>query len=127
MSMDVGELTASVPGAAITRGVGKFSTARGTGTTGAGGRSALEAASAIADESSRTGSVSSSSVDTSSGATGCTVNWFGVTDALKNCSDASTGFDLVLNRGKPTTTRPRIKTRLARVNHPTREVRLGIK
>src|SRR3989442_11034300 len=109
MSMEVGELTASVPGVAITRGVGKSPTAPGTGTTGAEGRSAGEAFSASGGASDRTGSVSSSSVDTSSGATASSVTGLEVTDAFNICGDASTGFDLVLNRGKPTANRPRTK------------------
>src|SRR5213594_1783709 len=124
MSTEVGELTASVPGAAITRGMGEFATASGTETTGAGDRSAGEAFSAKGGPSNRTGSVPS--VDTSSGPAGSSISGLVVTEALKICGDAATGFDLVLNRGRPRATRPRTKRTLAHVNKPTREVRLGI-
>src|SRR2546426_2195598 len=124
MSTDAGELTASVPGEAITLGAGKFATACGTSATGAG--SAVRAFSAPGGAGDGAGWVPGSSVDTSSGTTASSVTALFGTDTLKICGDASTGFDLVLNRGKPATTRPRTKKRPANVHNPACEVRLGI-
>src|SRR2546426_9930916 len=121
MSIEVEELTASVPPAEAITGWGALAPGAGAATI-AGDRSVVKGCSVtggVGPGVDATAAVAERVSNRSGSSAFIFTICLELSDALKLSSDASTGFGLVLSLGRPATIAPRTRTigTLARTNH----------